>query len=140
MIEESVIRPAVADEADELSALAKRSKAHWGYSREFIEACADELRVDPKRLSDPDYDCFVAALGDDVLGYGALQRESAAQYELDALFIEPEHFGRGIGRKLIKHAVQRVSDTGGRVITIQGDPNAAKFYLAIGAREVGSRE
>ena len=35
----------MVDEADRLSDLAFRSKAHWGYSPEFMEACREELRV-----------------------------------------------------------------------------------------------
>lgn len=135
-----VIRPAEADEADALSELAMRSKAYWGYSNEFMEACADELRVDATQLDENNYACFVAARDRTVLGYYALVQESASHFELDALFVEPEHIGRGIGRILVEHAVQRVADAGGKVLTIQGDPNAAAFYLAVGGREAGSRE
>lgn len=135
-----LIRPAASGEADALSNLAMRSKAHWGYSKEFIEACAAELRVDPKRLDDPDYSCFVAACKEAVLGYYAIQRESDMQFELDGLFVEPEQIGRGIGRQLVIHAVERVSAAGGLVLVIQGDPNATEFYLGVGARQTGSRE
>src|SRR5215831_20528801 len=41
----SGIRPAREDEAGELSDLALRSKAMWGYSPEFVEACRASLTV-----------------------------------------------------------------------------------------------
>jgi len=34
-----VIRNARQDEATELSGLAMRAKAYWGYSHEFMDAC-----------------------------------------------------------------------------------------------------
>jgi hypothetical protein len=40
-----LIRPARATEAGILTDLALRSKAHWGYDAQFLEACRDELTV-----------------------------------------------------------------------------------------------
>jgi hypothetical protein len=39
----TIIRPAQADEVEALTALALRSKAHWGYDDAFMEACRAEL-------------------------------------------------------------------------------------------------
>ena len=33
------------DEADCLTALCMRSKAHWGYDAAFMHACREELRM-----------------------------------------------------------------------------------------------
>jgi len=135
-----VIRPAETEQADALSQLAMRSKAHWGYSKEFIDACAAELRVEAAALNANGYWCFVASQNNSMLGYYALQQESPTHFELEALFVEPAEIGRGIGRKLVEHALKQVSVADGKVLIIQGDPNAAAFYLAVGAREVGKRE
>lgn len=45
-----MIRPARDTELDALTALVLRSKAHWGYSDEFMRACAAELTVSPALL------------------------------------------------------------------------------------------
>lgn len=42
-VKECSIRPARASDAADLSRLAIRSKAHWGYPRAFMRACRDEL-------------------------------------------------------------------------------------------------
>ncbi len=42
-----IIRPVDASEAAIISELAMRSKAHWGYSPEFVEACRAELSHTP---------------------------------------------------------------------------------------------
>ena len=39
------VRPARPDEAEALTALVLRSKAHWGYDEAFTAACRDEHAV-----------------------------------------------------------------------------------------------
>ena len=133
------IREARTDEASALSDLAVRSKGHWGYSAEFLEACRGELAVAPTRMGSGDYECFVADDGETVLGYYALGELSAIEFELDALFVDPPAIGRGVGRQLLAHAIDRLRSRDARTLVIQGDPNAARFYEAAGARLVGTR-
>ena len=140
MLKPMTIRRALPGEAADLSELALRSKAHWGYSRVFIESCRSELRVEPHKLESSVYECFVAVEGDTVLGYYAMEPVTDRQNELDALFVDPVFIGRGIGRVLVRHAVERASVVGVETVTIQGDPNASGFYVALGARKVGDRE
>ena len=40
-----MIRRANVSEVESLSDIAYRSKAHWGYTREFMDACRDELTL-----------------------------------------------------------------------------------------------
>jgi predicted N-acetyltransferase YhbS len=134
------IREALPQEAGSLSRLALRSKAHWGYSQEFLDACRSELTVDASRLGTDEYECFVALNGNSILGFYILELASAGSYELEALFVEPEHIGVGIGRMLIQHAVQKLSRRGAKRLIIQGDPHASEFYIAAGARQIGTRE
>ena len=46
------IRPARAEEATTLSALALRAKAHWGYDEAFVAAYRDALTVRPGDIAD----------------------------------------------------------------------------------------
>jgi hypothetical protein len=48
----TVIRFATPDEAELLTSLAMRSKASWGYSAEFMEACRAELTITPATMSE----------------------------------------------------------------------------------------
>ena len=133
------IREAFPQEASLLSDLALRSKAHWGYSVDFLEACRSELTVDASRLRTDDYLCFAALDGESIVGFYTLESVSARCYELEALFVEPEHIGGGVGRLLIQHALRRLSERGIKRLIIQGDPHATDFYIAAGARQVGTR-
>ena len=46
--------------------------------------------------------------------------------------------GRGIGRALFEHAVEQTRRLGHRSLKIEADPNAAGFYIRMGARRAGS--
>lgn len=123
-----------------LSELAMRSKAHWGYSPSFMEACREELTYSGTQLGDADHTFAVAERAGQLAGFYALGKVSAAEVELEALFVEPAHIGSGVGRALMGHAVAEAARRGADTLVIQGDPNAAAFYKAAGCVRVGARE
>ena len=123
-----------------MSRLAMRSKAHWGYSKEFLDACKAELTVDPARIGSIGYDYYICCDSTTILGFYALERLSKDNYELEALFVEPAHIGTGVGRSLMRHAIRTAANRGAARLIIQGDPNANDFYVAAGARQTGNRE
>ncbi|MFE7192164.1 GNAT family N-acetyltransferase [Kitasatospora sp. NPDC057541] len=130
-----LIRPARPSEAAALSALALRSKAHWGYDDEFIEACRAELTLDPERIG-PDR---TAVAEDDgrVLGFVTLTG-APPKGELGMIFVEPDAIGRGIGRRLMDHLRAEATALGFDRVTVEADPNAEPFYLAMGAVRTGT--
>lgn len=132
------IRGARPEEAALLSALAFRSKAYWGYSTEFMEACREELSVSEAELRE----LSTFALEEDgaVVGFYALEPVSEGAVELGALFVEPAAIGRGFGRELLAHASAEARRRGFAKLVIQSDPNAAAFYASAGARVVGEKE
>ena len=134
------IREAFPDEARLLSDLALLSKAHWGYSQDFLDSCRPELTVDPAQIGSDSYQYYAAVEGDVIIGFYALERLSDDDYKLEAIFVEPKRIGTGIGRALIKHATRMLSQRGATRLIIQGDPNATQFYVAAGGRQIGARE
>ncbi len=131
------IRPARPDEASFLSGLAFRSKAYWGYSREFMDACRDELTIAPGTLvANPS---FVAEGDGAAAGFYILERLDDTRVELADLFVEPEHIGTGVGRALMQHAIAAARESGYAIMVIQADPSAEPFYTAAGAVTVGTR-
>lgn len=123
-----------------LSALAFQSKAHWGYSAEFMSACRAELCVSEEDLESKTSTYVVAEIIGKSVGYYGLEQFDSSGWELKALFVSPAHIGTGIGRLLMEHAKSTVIKKGGQNIVIQGDPNAAQFYLNAGGQLSGERE
>lgn len=133
-------RPASGNDASCLTELAIRSKAHWGYTAEFMTACRGELTVAANQINDPRTHLVVAEQQGEIIGFYALRVVSSVECELDAMFVEPAHIGTGIGRLLMQHAMRTASDHGLRTLYIQSDPNAAPFYQAMGGKLCGHRE
>lgn len=132
------IRAADPCEAAQLSDLAFRAKAHWGYSDEFMQACADELTYPPEQIAAGGFE--VLEDEGEIRGFYALSKVSPSTLELDALFVAPEHIGRGYGRALMTHALAAAREWAHvERLVIQADPNAAPFYERAGARRIGER-
>lgn len=129
-----LIRPARREETGLLSDLAMRSKGHWGYDSDFLEACRAELTVDPGRLDTESV--WVACQDDLVLGFSAL-RVDEREAELTDLFVDPDHMGSGVGRGLWDHTVEQARSGGALRLRIEADPNAEGWYLRRGVVRIG---
>ena len=134
------IRAARCDEAQTLSGLALRSKAHWGYPADFIEACRAELSYTQSQVRSDRMRFFVIERSRAVIGFYALMRHGPTDVELEALFVEPTCIGLGYGRLLIEHAKSVARDLGATQFIIRGDANATPFYVTAGGVLTGTKE
>ena len=101
-----LIRPARAEEAGALAALAVRSKGHWPYSAAFLKRFERTLGLTPEVVASNDV--LVAERDGEVSGfYVLLYRDALAV--LDDLWLEPTEIGRGCGRELFEHAAARAA-------------------------------
>jgi GNAT superfamily N-acetyltransferase len=131
------LRSADPAEAEAITALMRRSKAHWGYDQEFMDRAQDALTVRPDMIRD---DRVVVAERDGVLlGFYQLCGEPPAG-RLEDLFVDPAAIGTGLGRVLIEHAFAAAGRRGFRTLEWESDPNAEPFYRHLGAERVGERE
>ncbi len=134
-----MLRPPRLEEAGLLTELAMRSKAHWGYSEDFMAACRAELTISEADLQAEQLSFCLVEMEGEPRGFYCLAQLDDEQFELEALFVEPAHIGKGVGRQLMEHALDRARAGGGRTLWIQGDPHAVAFYRAAGAVQVGTR-
>jgi GNAT superfamily N-acetyltransferase len=134
-VERPEIRRALASEAAALTALAVRSKAHWGYDEAFMAGVMPELALSAERLEAST--CFVAVLGETLAGYYVLALEDGEPTLCD-LWVDPPAMGQRVGAALVAHMRAEARARGWPVVRIVSDPNAEAFYLKVGARRVGS--
>lgn len=80
---------------------------------------------------------FVAMADGEFAGFHALC-EVGGTLRLEHLWILPKQIGKGIGRRLFMHAVERAAARGARSLTIEADPNAEPFYCHMGATRIGA--
>ena len=128
------VRRAISEDAKELSTLALTAKAYWGYADAQLEEWRPSLEVSAESiLSRP---IFVGELSGRIVCFYSLV-PSASAWELDNLWVAPEHIRRGLGRALISHALQTAADAGATSIIVDADPNSEAFYVACGAKRTG---
>jgi len=126
------IRPARPAEAESISALAFRSKAHWGYTPEQLAVFREELTVAPEEIDSARTQ--VLEYEGEVVGFYSLAPFDAPNaVELGHLFVDPNRLRRGFGQRLLHHACEAARAEGFGRLFIQSDPNAAGFYRALGA-------
>ena len=128
----AVVRPARPGEAEGLTALCLRSKAHWGYDAEFMRLCVPSLTVGEQSIVEG----RVLVASDEsgqTVGTVSVGRDGG-DAELALMFVEPLAIGSGTGRVLFDAAVALARKLGYRRMTILADVNAAAFYERMGAR------
>ena len=122
-------------QCDALTALCLRSKAHWGYDAAFMAACTDELTIRPEHLAT----CNPIVLEERGTLVGTAQVADMGDFaELNKFFVDPDHMGRGHGRRLFNWAVQAARATPAAYLNIEADPQAAPFYERMGATRAGT--
>jgi N-acetylglutamate synthase-like GNAT family acetyltransferase len=133
---ESTIRRATSADAEALSALALRSKAHWGYDADFMARVAPLLQLDPNTIERQQV--YLLERAGTIVGHYRLSEIDGERF-LDDLWIDPPFIGGGDGRRLWKHALETARALSWRELFIESDPGAEAFYLAMGARRIGVR-
>jgi GNAT superfamily N-acetyltransferase len=130
----AAFRPARADEASLLGEVALRSKGHWGYDEDFLEACSAELTFRPADVAARRIVVAEGAVG--VFGFYSIDGRPPSG-ELGNLWVVPEQIGTGLGRELWQHAMATAGRAGFTSLRIEADPNAEGFYRAMGAEQIG---
>ena len=127
-----MLRAARAGDEPGLTELALRSKGHWGYSADFLDACRPELTVRPAQLAD-----ILVAESDGMVAGFRLLVVDGAHGELEALFVDPPFIGSGIGRLLLDEVLSTARSRGVQTLVLDADPGAEAFYARFGARTTG---
>ena len=128
------LRPARPEELEALSELCLRSKAVWGYHRDFLNACRAELSIRPEELQ---HSHLRVAVREGIVGVVQFTIDGQSA-DLQKLFVEPSAIGLGVGKVLLGWAAQAARDLGARELTIDADPGAVAFYKKMGAVDYGS--
>lgn len=129
-----VLRPPLVEELPTLSALCLRSKAVWGYDKDFIDSCRSELTIEPCELRSSTI--AVAEENGKIVGVAQMQ-VTGNEADLLKLFVERTMLRGGVGMKLFHWALSEAARMGAERMVIVADPDAAPFYRRMGAKECG---
>ena len=100
------ITRAKPDDAVTLTEIALAAKRHWGYPIKWLESWYDVLTVLPEFIVS--HETYAAIDEGRTVGFHALGRKGE-RMDLLHLWVLPDAMGRGVGRSLFIHALERTS-------------------------------
>lgn len=134
------IRMAHPDDKLNLVELQRRASLA-GYSGEILQRLLEEpdlVDLDEEMLANNEV--MVAEIGAKIVGFATIVAHDGNDAELEGLFVEPDHWRRGIGRALV-HAIEREAIAWGATrLRVLANPNALDFYKAVGFVVLGEEK
>ncbi|MBU3010429.1 GNAT family N-acetyltransferase [Polaribacter vadi] len=121
---------ATISDAKILTEIALKSKAYWKYSADDLESWKPDLTVSEKMIDELFVYQFI--FDDTAVGFYILNLPKEKTIELEMLFVLPDFIGKGIGKQLLVHAVEKAKFLEVESITLLSDPNAVSFYKSKG--------
>ena len=126
------IRQAKEDERDVLGALKLRSSLGWGDMIEELLALPGTATLEAELAAS-----FVAEIGGRIIGFATVLPMDSHEAEVEDLFVEPNEWRRGVGRRLLEEAEQRALGIGARRLRVAANARAQRFYEACGFHVIG---
>jgi GNAT superfamily N-acetyltransferase len=120
--------------AGTLTKIAFTAKRYWGYPERWIEFWRPQLTVTPQAIVQ--HETYAATLDGQPIAFYALSYQEK-QASLEHFWVHPDSMGKGIGRSLFQHALDRCKEAGAGRLEIESDPHAQGFYKRMGAYKVG---
>lgn len=130
------IRLAKPGEREALEDLQRRASLALGEYNAQLEAHPDAVHLPVEQVALGQV--HVAEANGERVGFAALVFDERSA-ELDGLFVEPELWGRGIGRALVDHATHEARKKG-LALSVTSGPSARRFYEKCGFRVEGEAE
>jgi GNAT superfamily N-acetyltransferase len=128
------LRPATPDDADLLTDLAHRAKAHWGYPRSWMRDWDAQLTITPGYLEA--HEVWVAERDSRIIGMCALE-DRGERWGLEHVWVDPPAHRTGVGTALVRHALSQAQVRKRVVVELISDSFAVGFYERLGARHAG---
>jgi GNAT superfamily N-acetyltransferase len=124
-----VVKRAAAQDAERLTALVHSSGAYRGRYRSIVAG----YQVTPEYIDR--HPVFMATgTAGNLLGFYSLLLDPP---ELDLMFVADEAQGRGVGRILVDHMLDRARESGVSGVRVVAHPDSEDFYLRMGAQRIG---
>ncbi len=132
------IRDAVAEEAEGLEELQRRSSDVWEEYREQLAANLDAIEL-PQSFIEQGWVRVAVDSDGKPIGFSVVIPTDDQVHELDGLFVEPDHMRCGVGRALVRDAAARAARAGADRLEVTAGP-AQGFYEKVGFQLVGTAE
>jgi GNAT superfamily N-acetyltransferase len=133
-----VIRLARAEERADLIELQRQASLMWEEDRAALLAAPDAIDLPADQIDEGHV--FVFEQTGLVLGFGVVLPRDDGAATLDGLFVDPDAWGYGVGRRLVDHALQVARQRGCVALNVVANQRALGFYLKCGFEALGEVE
>lgn len=127
------IRRASDQDAAELTLITLAAKRHWGYPESWIQFWTPSMTITSTYIQT--HEIWMAVIDGQLAAYYSFDENEGRRW-LDNLWVLPEYIGKGLGRSLFQHALERCKAQNIPSMLIEADPHAQSFYEKMGARKV----
>lgn len=124
-----ILRDARPAERESLEELQRRASLMWDDDRPFLLANPEVIELPLAHITEGRV--RVAETEGMPAGFAVLVKRTDAAL-LEGLFVEPERWRRGIGRRLVEDAAARAAQAGLAVLEVVASANALGFYQRLG--------
>ena len=132
------MRVAVAADQNALEALQWRASLNNPGDREALLANPEAIELPLSQIESGGV--FIAEVVGSIKGFATILPRQDGNAELDALFVEPELWRQGIGRRLIEYCCFAAKTSGAVELHVVGNPHAEDFYIASGFKTLGTKQ
>jgi GNAT superfamily N-acetyltransferase len=132
-----ILRDARPAERQALEDLQRRASLMWEDDRPFLLANPDVIELPAGHIAEGRV--RVVEEAGVPTGFAVLLMRSDAAL-LEGLFVEPERWRRGIGRKLVQDAAVRAAGAGLPILEVVAAANALGFYQRLGFAVCGEAQ
>ena len=125
-------RRATADDVDAVHRLqvdAIRHGTGGEYDTEAVDAWAGAFNRDGFVDKVDRHEVWIAEVGGRIAGYVSFD---PATFEIDSVYVAPEMAGRGIGRAMMEHILDRAREHRIENVWLDASKNAIPFYERLG--------
>ena len=132
------LRRARSGERLALEALQLRASLVWEDHRQQLLANPGVVEIPHEHIPL----CDVARLDERVVGFAVTLPPEipGGDAELDGLFVEPDAWGRGVGKRLVRVALERARAMGAGGLHVIANPRAEGFYASCGFEPAGDAQ
>ena len=125
-------------DAKEITALTMRSKEHWNYGKDQIEAWREDLTISSAYIEENQV--YTLVENEKLIGFYAYDSLNEFEVQLNFLFVDPIYIGKGYGKKIMQDFLHRMVKSTYKKVKLDADPNAIAFYKRLGFTVTGRKE
>jgi len=132
-----IIRQADTSHCERLNRIAVNSEAFWGYDSDFMESFKALYNIREEFIRDNE--TYVIEENESIIGFYSILMDNK-EASLEYFYIEPKYIGKGYGRTLWNHLVNKCRNNNINEIVLVTSPQAKDFYIKMGAVQTGEVE